>query len=209
MGAAERRAREKQELRRAILDAARDLFAEQGYQAVSMRKIAEKIEYSPTSIYLHFKDKDEILRFLVAEGFSLLCQRMQQVRLANPIERIREGGKCYTQFALENPHYYTLMFQMAEVGALETILEQKDKMGREAFSFIRNCVSDAIAQGYFRGSPPEIIQSHILWSQIHGAVALALAGRLAMLPEEYHPAFWDSMIEVSLHGLLKSTSPTN
>ncbi len=72
LGSSERRAREKENLRRAILDAARELFVAEGYDAVTMRKIADRIEYSPTTIYLHFKDKDEILLCLSEEGFTLL-----------------------------------------------------------------------------------------------------------------------------------------
>jgi AcrR family transcriptional regulator len=202
MGLAERRAREKEELRRAILDAARELFVEQGYEAVSLRKIAERIEYSPTAIYLYFKDKDEILSHLIAEGFGQLCEQVYSISLENPVERLREGAKHYIQFALKNPHYYTLMFQLDEEGKV-TAIKQQMEVAQRAFGFIRQGVTEAIAQGYFRNDLPEIVQSHILWSHMHGAVALQLAGRLGMLPEELHPLYWEQITEVSLQGLLK------
>ncbi|GAB4456152.1 MAG: TetR/AcrR family transcriptional regulator [Armatimonadaceae bacterium] len=205
MGTTERRAREKEELRRAILDAARDLFAEQGYSAVSLRKIAERIEYSPTTIYLYFKDKEEILRHLIEEGFTMLHDRIMQLSEPNPVQRMRQGTKCYFEFAFENPHYYTLMFQMDDDGVME--IKQTLEVAQRAFGFVRTCVSDAITQGYFRDDLPEIVQSHICWAHMHGAVALHLAGRLSMLPEECVPMFWDNITEATLIGMLKQ-APT-
>ncbi len=79
MGTVERREREKQELRTRILDAARELFAELGYEAVTMRKIAERIEYSPTAIYFHFKDKDALMRELCEMDFSTLAQQFRTI----------------------------------------------------------------------------------------------------------------------------------
>ena len=79
MGTKERREREKEEIRQKILDAARELFVQEGYDAVSMRKIAEKIEYSPTAIYLHFKDKRSVLIALCDEDFLRLARELQKI----------------------------------------------------------------------------------------------------------------------------------
>ena len=89
MGTAERRERERQELRVRILDAARELFAEQGYDAVTMREIADRIEYSPTAIYFHFKDKEALLRELCDTDFATLARRVPEDR---PASRIRSSA---------------------------------------------------------------------------------------------------------------------
>src|SRR3954468_3490798 len=93
MGTKERREREKTEVREKILDAARNLFVSEGYESVSMRKIAEAIEYSPTAIYVHFKDKAELMQQLCEHDFRSLAHVFQDLnQIADPIERIRQHG---------------------------------------------------------------------------------------------------------------------
>ena len=202
MASAERRAREKESLRRAILDAARELFATEDYKAVSMRRIAEKIEYSPTAIYLHFKDKDEILGQLILEGFALLSERLESSYTADPIERLRRGGKAYFDFALSQPHYYRIMFQQDNKPLMEKYQAQ-NAMGPDCFGFLLKAVIEAINAGKFDTNPSEIVTAHVLWSNLHGAVSLALSGHLChMMPDHLQSAFFDAVIETSLTGLM-------
>src|SRR5258708_20002952 len=107
MGVKERREREKSETRDKILDAARGLFVTEGYEGVSMRRVAEKIEYSPTAIYVHFSDKNEL--------FHELCRhvsaRLQEVRQiaempAAPIERLRHAATTYIQLVPHLSNHY-------------------------------------------------------------------------------------------------------
>src|SRR5580765_6562626 len=101
MGTKERREREREELRTKILDAARELFAKEGYEAVSMRRIAEAIEYSPTAIYVHFKDKAELMRELCHEDFSKLdAGNPDALETTDPVERIRALGRMYIHFGV-------------------------------------------------------------------------------------------------------------
>src|SRR5690348_3585896 len=106
----ERRAREKMLLREEILDAARELFLKHGFENVSMRKIATKIEYSPTTIYLYFKDKSEILSTLCAETFGRLSKIMAEIerRPGDPIDKLRALGFAYIHFGLDHPSHYQL-----------------------------------------------------------------------------------------------------
>src|SRR5215510_16135582 len=98
MGVRERRAREKSETRDKILDAARELFATEGYEGVSMRRVAEKIEYSPTAIYVHFTDKEELFRELCHQDYARLAEVLQSsVTTADPIERLRKIGGSYVE----------------------------------------------------------------------------------------------------------------
>src|SRR5689334_7956418 len=100
MGPKDRRTREKEELRDKILDAARELFVGEGYERVTMRKIAERIEYSPTAIYLHFPDKLAVMRALCDRDFLSLAKQFQKIaKEKDPIERLRRVGRAYTAFA--------------------------------------------------------------------------------------------------------------
>src|SRR5690349_18095228 len=101
MGVKERRERQREDLRTKIMDAARDLFVSEGYDAVSMRKIAEAIEYSPTAIYVHFQDKAALMQELCAHDFQSLAHVFHDLaKIANPIERIRQTGHAYISFAV-------------------------------------------------------------------------------------------------------------
>src|SRR5580765_5352215 len=114
MGTQERREREKQELRIKILDAARDLFAAEGYDAVTMRKIAEKIEYSPTAIYQHFADKDALVAELCHHDFRSFATHFgRAAAVQDPIERLCASGRAYFDFAVEFPEQYRFMFMAA------------------------------------------------------------------------------------------------
>src|SRR5215471_11709330 len=111
MGVKERRAREKSETRDKILDAARDLFISEGYEGVSMRKVAEKIEYSPTAIYVHFEDKKDLFHQLCQEDFARLAAVFQSSAMPiDPIQRLRFIGQTYVNFGMQYPNHYKLMF---------------------------------------------------------------------------------------------------
>src|SRR5258705_4976402 len=115
MGIKERQQREREAVRQAILNAARELFVTEGYRNVSMRKIAERIEYSPAAIYSYFASKDDIFFALAEEGFRLLGDpagpehREQLDRLA-PLERIRAIFWRWYEFSRQHPQYFELMF---------------------------------------------------------------------------------------------------
>src|SRR4051794_11201923 len=108
MGVQERRAREKERNRGEILDAARAFFVKEGYEHVSIRKIADKIEYAPGTIYLYFRDKAEILDRICEETFSKLEQRMHAINKdpASPLDGLRRGLRTYVQFGVDNPNHY-------------------------------------------------------------------------------------------------------
>src|SRR6185503_3035401 len=100
---------EKEDVQRRILDAARELFATVGYEAVTMRQIAERIEYTPTAIYFHFRDKGELFRRLCQEDFGKLEARFKVLaRVGDPVERLRMLSRAYIAFALDHPHHYRL-----------------------------------------------------------------------------------------------------
>src|ERR1700757_2609359 len=141
MGVRERREREKSETRDKILDAARELFVSEGYEGVSMRKVAEKIEYSPTAIYVHFHDKQELFLELCHADFRRLAESFAQLaKITDPIERLRRIGRAYIEFGLENPNHYRMMFMTAHPKLSDEA--EKEKLGKgnpeeDAYAFLR------------------------------------------------------------------------
>lgn len=178
MGSLERRAREREETRRRILDAARELFVQRGYEATSMRAIADKIEYTPTAIYHHFKSKEALLSELCNADFRVLAAAFRRTgRIDDPIERLHRIGEAYVGFALENPMHYQLLFMTCrpEVMESDTAL---DAASQEAYGFLLQTCAEGIAQGQFRpelDDPHEVAQ--ILWAACHGLVSLRIAKR--------------------------------
>jgi AcrR family transcriptional regulator len=179
LGTSERRERERQELRTRILDAARELFAQEGYEAVTMRKIAERIEYSPTAIYFHFRDKETLLRELVDLDFASLAHELQKIaRIADPVERLRKTGRAYVGFGFSHPNHYRLMFMTphpADMKPEESRL-QRGNPEEDAYAFLRATVAEAIAAGRFRPefSDPDFV-SQLVWAGTHGVVSLHIA----------------------------------
>src|ERR1700724_1531426 len=114
MGIKERQERDREAIRRGILDAARELFVNEGYQNVSIRKIAERIEYSPAAIYGYFPSKDDIFFALADEGFRLLCNPAHMTTPAHqalpPLDRLRVLFRRFYEFSREHPQYFALMF---------------------------------------------------------------------------------------------------
>jgi AcrR family transcriptional regulator len=179
MGVKERREREKSETRDKILDAARELFVTEGYDGVSMRRVAEKIEYSPTAIYLHFADKDELFRELCHQDFGKLAEVFQEyARIPDPMERIRKTGLAYIEFGLRFPNHYKLMFMTphASVAPSECDEEIRGNPERDAYAFLKYSVQEAIGRGLLRdGLDDAELISQTLWAAVHGVISLQIA----------------------------------
>jgi AcrR family transcriptional regulator len=180
LGTVERRERERQELRTKILDAARELFAEEGYDAVTMRKIADRIEYSPTAIYFHFRDKQALMRELVDLDFGSLAHELMKIaKIADPVDRLRKTGRAYASFGMSHPNHYRLMFMTPhppDAIKPEDSRIQRGNPEEDAYAFLKATVSEAIAAGRFRPefSDPDFV-SQLVWAGTHGVVSLHIA----------------------------------
>ena len=183
MGTEERKLREKEEMRSLILKTAMQLFLDEGIENVSLRKIADKIEYSPASIYSYFKDKSEIVMALHNEGFSKLYTLQLSLNdISNPFDKLREMGKLYIQFALENPDYYDLMFIAKGIG--DEICKKKEwNFGERSYNYLRENVKECIEQGFFINADIDSV-TFVFWSIVHGMASLIIRGRCAMIPDE-------------------------
>lgn len=209
MGITERRERERTETRDKILDAARELFVNEGYDGVSMRKVAQKIEYSPTAIYVHFHDKEQLFLELCHADFRRLAESFAAIgQIPDPIERLRRIGYAYMQFGLENPNHYRMMFmsshpKLPEGTSMETM--GKGNPEEDAYAFLLLTVKEAMAAGAFRSefADAELI-AQTLWAGVHGVVSL----QIAKWEDEWVPwrdfeARAAAMVDSQFRGLLK------
>ena len=199
MGTAERRERDRQEMRRLILETAKKLFLKDGFENVTIRKIADKMEYSPATVYLYFKDKAEILYALHTEGFEkLYAEQKKTLSIQDPWQRLRAGGEVYLKFALENKEYYDLMFIMSDTGRL--ISEKKEwSIGQRSYDVLRDAVRDCIEAGYLQEVDVEVA-SFTLWSLVHGIVSLIIRNR-CMVPTEQLPFVISGVLEFAMQGI--------
>jgi len=178
MGTVERRARQREQLKQQILDAARELFVREGYESVSMRKLADKIEYSPASIYTYFKDKDEILDCLCEETFAHLhahkLAALQEMK-GDPLELLKKGMETYIRFGLEHPDHYIVTFILkAPVHEQPEHREtRKVQAGQRCFGDMRNIVRRCMEERKIKKADVEET-SQALWSGIHGLTALLI-----------------------------------
>ncbi|HET8715421.1 MAG TPA: TetR/AcrR family transcriptional regulator [Holophagaceae bacterium] len=178
MGPSNRREREKEALRTRILDAARELFARDGYEAVTMRAIADRIEYSPRTIYLHFQDKEDLVRELCRHDFQVFgAELARAARIQDPLSRIKAMGRGYAAFGLQNPNHYRLMF-MSGSPDYEGKGEEAWKGNPEvdAYALLLGTVQEALEKGLLRAAYADAeLVAQTIWAGIHGVVALALA----------------------------------
>jgi AcrR family transcriptional regulator len=174
MGSTERRERHRQSLRREILDAAGQLFVDQGFEAVTMRKVAERIEYSPTTIYLYFRDKDELFQTICEETFAGLKRRLDRLHAKGlpPVAFLREGLRLYVKFGLEHPAHYTLTFSRGPKGSGDYGYETS--VGKQAFEHLREAVAACVRHGDLR-TPSMDASAQALWAAVHGLVSLLIA----------------------------------
>jgi AcrR family transcriptional regulator len=174
MGVAERRAREKEELRERILRAATELFVQEGFASVSIRKIAERIEYSPTTIYLHFKDKAELIGSICSEVFGELAVALNEIGSAGlaPLAKLRESLVRYVEFGRAHPDHYVVVFCLPEPVELTAVLHDGSRKdpGMECFDKLRAGVALCMADGSIREGDVETV-SQTIFVLIHGVTA--------------------------------------
>lgn len=175
MGVQERREREKKELRQEILDAARDLFVREGFENVSMRKIAEKIEYSPTTIYLYFRDKADLMDCIVEETFARLVRKGVHLdqTVTDPIERLQKGLRGYIEFGLKHPNHYRVTFMMQHDLTDPDQCPRSRCMGEQAFQSLRGAVERCAERGLIE-TPDVSCTAQVLWAMIHGLTSLLI-----------------------------------
>jgi AcrR family transcriptional regulator len=198
MGTRERQEREREIVRRAIVDAARELFVAEGYGKVSIRKIAERIEYSPAAIYSYFPSKDDIFYALAEEGFRLLCDGFPAEEETDPLAFVRRALHGLYRFSQAHPEYYALMFLDRAVPTLKGAAERIPLfagMVERMHKAMRRCIDE----GIFPGATDPIAVFDVLKTAVHGAATATVCGRLR--PGVKGEALAHDLIEITIAGL--------
>src|SRR5258708_7328618 len=177
VGIKQRREREREATQQAILQAALEIAAEEGWQAVTIRRVAERIEYSPSAIYKYFEDKEDILRTLLLQEFQQMVVVLERVATQEhrPSERLQQMAAVYWDFVWHQPTVYQLMFDLK--GKIHEVEEAK-----AAFLVVRAAIEEwSQASGVKMVDPDQAVE--MMWATMHGFVALTLAQYIYGGPE--------------------------
>ena len=189
---------DKENLRQEIMDAAREMFVEEGYANVSMRKIADKIGYSATTIYLYFKDKNDLLHQICEQTFARLAANIKAINLLsdNPMEKLRSGLREYIHFGLKHPSQYEIVFITPLPIEAETEFEESN--GRVAFDTLRTVITECVSANLLKHNDVELL-SQTLWAGIHGVTSLLI--QHSGFPFVERERLIDSMIDTLISGI--------
>lgn len=193
----ERRERQKEEQRRELLKAAHRLVQEEGYEGLTIRKLAARAGYAPMSVYSYFADKHAILTALADDQFELLARRLNANVPADPIEALRQGMLDYVAFGLENPQEYRTVFMSGEIEKdHEAFVELEAR--NPAMLYLLERVAAATAAGRLHGDVRAI--ATLLWTAAHGAIALLIT--FPHYPFGEPRAYAERMFDIALRGLM-------
>lgn len=203
MGVKEKRARYKQEFRRDILGAAREFFIHEGYEKFSMRRLAEKIDYSPTTIYLYFKNKDDLLFAICEEFFGHFSAQLNRIRTVlprDPVETLRQALLYLMNFGLENPNQYKLIFFTKSVYGTREELVERGSMARNTYFAFKEMVQECINSGKLREVDVEVMVDTLVIAS-HGLIAKAIYG--AAVPKDRSGIVALTLVDALLIGYRK------
>lgn len=202
MGTAERRKSEIENLKKKIIDAAEELLISDGYENLSIRKIASKIEYSPGIIYHYFKDKSEIMDKIVTRGYNNMLKKLSEVRAdsENSEKTLVKGLKVYIEYMLENPQMFRaiLMNNISEVQYKVNILEKDISKNRKSIGRLSKLIGLCIEKGKFRKMDEELT-AQIIWSATYGLVSRLILEE--NISEEQKNRLINHHFDVLLNGL--------
>lgn len=201
MSTADRHERERRAKRALIIDAARELFAQRGIEAVTLREVAQRIEHSTTAIYVHFKDKQDLVDQMVREDFAAFNSALiAAAATRDPLARLGDLGDAYVRFALTMPRHYQLLF-MTPAKATPEHTDADILPGSEGYELLHSTVGACIAAGLFR---PELTDNdgiaQAIWACVHGLVSLLIA------MGDVHQFAWRSparLVELSLGSMVR------
>lgn len=199
MGISDRKEREKQEMKRLIIDASMRMFLEEGYEKTSIRNIADKIEYSPGTIYLYYKDKDELLHEVQREAFDRLLLALQEKAPSkSPGKRLEQIALAYIEFGHAQPDLYDLMFIIR--APMNKVEEKGWLNGKACFAYLMDCVEECVAKKLIRFTDPRAAAISV-WSMCHGLVSLNVRCRMKVLEQD--EATVGKIIEMTVQEYLR------
>jgi AcrR family transcriptional regulator len=184
----DRRTRRKQILRQKILDASREILLSQGFAALTMRRVAEAIDYSPAAIYLHFQSREQIAQELCFAGLRQLYERLQNVTAKDPTTRLSGYARAYLEYAQSDPETYRLIF-MADPQLSKAVFADRDSggAGEAALGLIVTAFTELQTGSKKPGAKP-IELAELFWAGLHGLASLRIACSKALTSDEFRLA---------------------
>jgi AcrR family transcriptional regulator len=192
------RERYRSELRAATLAEARDLIKKEGYEGLTLRKLAQRMRCSPMALYTYFADKQALLTALALEGFEKLAKRHEGTSLREPLSELRKIMLDHIAFAEENPTEYRILFMSAQPDVKKT--QQEVQENNPAFRLLFKCVQSCLEAGVFRGNAFAI--STMVLTAAHGAASLLITARF---PFGSHRRYVEEVVATTLSGLQNRT----
>ena len=200
----DRRARHKEQIRHEILVAAGELFSQEGYESVSIRRIAERVEYSPAAIYLYFTDKADLLNQLCEDTFAQLIEHihLQRERQKDPLDGLMLGTRAYIEFGLSHPAQYIVTFISPPKHAVDAPdIPFEGSMGQQCFQGLEEAIQQCVDAGVAPGIDVKTTAC-TWWAAIHGLTSLLIAHD--RFPWADRDQMIDSMLQTLVAGLLKA-----
>lgn len=185
-------------LRKNILMVSRKMLLEEGFDRMSMRKIASSVGFSATSIYLYFKNKDDLLHALIEEGFDLLFEALSENPAVksnqDPFEVLEALCREFVRFGMENPEYYEIMFQL-HPKHMQRYPVEKYRKARRNIDLIRHTLEHGQAQELIKAHDSRLVANVIL-STLHGGISLMNSGRIDAKVDK------QAYVETIIHSVL-------
>ena len=194
-----RRELKKAEIRADLVNAAHALIREDGYEGLTIRKLAERVGYATMSVYSYFPDKHAILLAVAQDAFAELARRMERAPAGEPLERLKSLMRAYAEFGLENPNEYRTVFMTIDSGYDPGQTEDEMTKQNPALQLLLARVRDCVEAGYFSGDTHAI--ATLLWTVGHGAVSLLIS--FTHYPFGDREAYVERVIDMALAGLAK------
>jgi AcrR family transcriptional regulator len=205
MGVKERRQRERTQVREKILDAALEAFSTEGAEGVTMRALADAIEYSPPVLYAHFRDKNALIQELCYRQLRSLAKAFANFGALDPVERLRRIGYVYADFAVENPSHFRFLFLTHHELIIDDDQLAREDPQRNAYAFLKQTVKDGLAAGVFRPEYTDAEEiAQLCWGSAHGMVAIQnIKGKDSWIDWRDARTSAHRLIDATLNGIVK------
>lgn len=203
MGIKERKARERDGRRELILGAANEIVKKEGIDNLSIRKIANKIEYSPAIIYHYFRDKDEILEQLLTKGYQKIVSTLASVQeeAATPEQRLRGFTRNYINMALQNPEEYKnyLLNDSPRILAQTSVLFQGASGQRQAVGMLCQALKEFSPNEWDDEEQVELT-AQVIWAAVFGLIIRLIIEK--DLPNEQRQKLIEHHINLIIDGII-------
>lgn len=188
------------ELRGHILECALDLYLQEGYSGLSMRKVGEKLGISATAIYRHYRNKEDLLNNVFGEAVKIFGTYLfQALSGSTPEARYRKGGEAYLNFALEKSKYYEMIFMAPGQNGPDNLPDELRQKSMATFQFLVDRVQECMESGFLRKDDAHAV-ALCIWSHAHGLVSIYLRGKWPVNEAGFRDLYWSSH-ERLLRGL--------